>query len=160
MEVQNINYKEYVIYSSVNKMSRDMSIKVILCSDFYNSLRIEINRVIDNLIYRKISQNIVIIVTDLDTAQMFKEYFKGRCFINNLIVHVRFYPKGSVYFSNPQDFVTTVSEDSCGYLIAYDSRIALEYWATYFVNNDFRDTLFDCINTNYLFKSIYKKYLT
>lgn len=158
MQVQDMIHKEYVIYSSVNKMSRDQSIKVILCSDFYRSLRTEIDRVISKLAYKKINQNIIINVTDLDTAQVLEEYFEGQYFINKM-VHVRFYPKGSFYFDNPQDFVIAVLEDSCGYLITYDSRVALEYWATYFVNNDIGDTLFDSINANYPFKSIYKKYL-
>ena len=135
-------------------MSRDMSIKVIFCSDFYNSLCAEINKLIDKLAYRKIIQNVVIKVTNSDIAQMFKEYFKGQHFIN-----VAHYPNGSIYFHNPQDFVIEVLEDSYGYIIMYDSRVALDYWAAYFINNDFEDTLFDTINTNYTFKPIYKKYL-
>ena len=85
---------------------------------------------------------------------MLKEYFKGQHFIN-----VAHYPNGSIYFHNPQDFVIEVLEDSYGYIIMYDSRVALDYWAAYFINNDFEDTLFDSINTNYTFKPIYKKYL-
>ena len=154
MQVQDMIYKEYIIYSSVNKMSRDMSIKVIFCSDFYNSLCAEINKLIDKLAYRKIIQNVVIKVTNSDIAQMFKEYFKGQHFIN-----VAHYPNGSIYFHNPQDFVIEVLEDSYGYIIMYDSRVALDYWAAYFISNDFEDTLFNSINTNYTFKPIYKKYL-
>ena len=154
MQVQDMIYKEYIIYSSANKMSRDMSIKVILCSDFCNNLCAEINKLIDKLAYRKIIQNVVIKVTNSDIAQMLKEYFKGQHFIN--IAH---YPNGSIYFHNPQDFVIEVLEDSCGYVIMYDSRVTLDYWAAYFINNDFEDTLFDTINTNYTFKPIYKKYL-
>ena len=154
MQVQDMIYKEYIIYSSVNKMSRDMSIKVILCSDFYNSLCTEINKLIDKLAYRKIIQNVVIKVTNSDIAQMLKEYFEGQHFIN-----VAHYPNGSIYFHNPQDFVIEVLEDSCGYVIIYDIRVTLDYWAAYFINNDFEDTLFDSINTNYTFKPIYKKYL-
>lgn len=135
-------------------MSRDMSIKVILCSDFYNSLCTEINKLINKLVYRNIIQNVVIKVTDSDIAQMLKEYFKGQHFIN-----VAHYPNGSIYFHNPQDFVIAVLEDSCGYVITYDSRVTLDYWAAYFINNDFEDTLFDTINTNYTFRPIYKKYL-
>ena len=135
-------------------MSRDMSIKVILCSDFHNNLCTEITKLIDKLAYRKIIQNVVIKVTDSDIAQMLKEYFKGQHFIN-----VAHYPNGSIYFHNPQDFVIEVLEDSCGYVITYDSRVTLDYWAAYFINNDFKDTLFDSINTNYTFKPIYKKYL-
>ena len=154
MQVQDMIYKEYIIYSPVNKMSRDMSIKVILCSDFYNSLCTEINKLINKLVYRNIIQNVVIKVTDSDIAQMLKEYFKGQHFIN--VVH---YPNGSIYFHNPQDFFIEVLEDSCGYVVIYDSRVTLDYWAAYFINNDFEDTLFDAINTNYTFRPIYKKYL-
>ena len=154
MQVQDMIHKEYIIYSSVNKMSRDMSIKVIFCSDFHNNLCTEINKLIDKLAYRKIIQNVVIKVTDSDVAQMLKEYFKGQHFIN-----VAHYPNGSIYFHNPQDFVIEVLEDSYGYIIMYDSRVALDYWAAYFINNDFEDTLFHNINTIYPFKPIYEKYL-
>ena len=163
MQVQDMINKEYVIYSSVNKMSRDMSIKVILCSDVYSSLRTEINRLIDNLIHEKLTQNVVIKVSDLSTAQMLEEYFGGHYFVNKmgyLMVHVRFHPKGStIYLNNPQDFTIAVSEDSHGYVTISDSRATLGYWATYFVNNDFEDTLFNNINTIYPFKPIYEKYL-
>ena len=162
MQVQDMIHKEYIIYSSVNKMSRDMSIKVIFCSDFYNSLCIELGRVINKLRHIEINRSIIINVTDLDIAQMLEEHLEGLPFIDktgHLMVQVRFYPKGSIYFDNPQDFVIAVLEDSCGYAVTYDSRVTLEYLATYFVNNDFGEVLFDSINANYPFKPIYKKYL-